>query len=420
MSEGTGKRMRAVSAGKDAVGLQGATVRNSRVADVDLLSDAANEEVRRAPTGNEAGGDPGQRSESEAASAKQPTPKVAGWEALDAARDDEKPTAESKAVDVAEAAEGPEWLHTLIADHPHGAELAALVASERSFRKLFPTSESAEFAREQAEHLMGFDQLFYSQNPENAAEFVAKLKREGGSSFEQVNRAWADQFLEEIGSRAEGSNDQELLKAIEVIRDRVGGSDKRPFDYAQGRPAASLSAENRIGRGNLRRREEELERREQELRREEFTRFFRACDQACESTIRERIEQLVGGGHFSPKQKQAAVREIYEGLRETLSADTLFMGRMATAVRMGNRGEGHQKQVVELFVNRARQALPEMARRVLSEWTQQVLNEEQSREAKRRNTGARAEVGGGGESSKGRVLPRVNYRKMTDMDIVNL
>ncbi len=412
MREATGKRMRPVTSANDAGGVGEAKAGSNRPTDIDLLSDAANDEVRQDPMCSAVGGEPERRSQGEGASEKSPATKTAGWEESGAAGEGEKPRTESKSSDEAEAVEGPEWLQSLIADHPRGADLAAIVASERSFRKVFPTSESAEFAREQAEHLVLLDQLFYSQDPEDAAKFVAKLKTEGGSSFEHVNRAWADQFLEEIGSRAYGSNDQELLKAVEMIRDRVGGPDKPP--------AVNTSSENRIVRGNLRRREEELERRERELRREEFMRFFGACDQACESTIRERIEQLVGAGHFSPKQKQAAVQEIYEGLRETLSADTLFMGRMAAAVRMGNRGEGHRRQVVELFVGRARQAVPEIARRVLSEWTQQVLNEEQSRETKRRNTATRAEVGGGGESPKGRVFPRVNYRKMTDMDILNL
>jgi nucleoid DNA-binding protein len=113
-------------------------------------------------------------------------------------------------------------------------------------------------------------------------------------------------------------------------------------------------------------------------------------------------------------------REIYEGLREALSADTLFMGRLATAVRTGDRREAHQKQVVDLFLSRVRQALPNVARHILSEWGEEVLNEEQGREAKRQSAKSRVEVSGGGQSPKGRVLPRVNYRKMTDMDILDL
>ncbi len=382
-----------------------------RPTDMDLLSDATSEGVSNSRSRNEAGGEPASGGESQAALKKDSSTGREGTEVTGAAEEGEQATAQQQAGAVGEAGERPEWLRTLIADHSHGAELEAIVASERSFRKLFPTRESAQFAREQAEHLIEFDQLFYSQDPKDAAEFVAKLEREGGRSFELINRAWSDQFLDELGGRAHESGDQEFVKAIEIIRDRVGNSGKSP---------ALSGADHRAIRGNLRRREEELERREQELRREEFVRFFRACDQACESAIRERIEELVGAGHFSSKQKQAAVREIYEGLREALGADTLFTGRMATAVRMGKRDETHQRQVVELFAGRARQALPEIARRVLSEWTQQVLNEEQSREAKRQSTAGRAEVAGGGESPKGRVLPRINYRKMTDMDILNL
>jgi hypothetical protein len=312
---------------------------------------------------------------------------------------------------VVASAGAPDWLQSLINDHPHGAELAVIAASESNFRKLFPNLESAQFAREQAEHLMGFDQLFYSQDPEDAAEFVAKLKREGGSSFQLVNRAWADQFLEEIEARAQATSDQELLKAIETLREKVIGSEKS---------LDKVSSETDVGRGSLRRREAELERREREMKREELTRFFRACDRACEAMIQERIEQMVGAGHFSRKQKQAVAREIYEGLREALSADTLFMGRLATAVRTGDRREAHQKQVVDLFLSRVRQALPNVARHILSEWGEEVLNEEQGREAKRQSAKSRVEVSGGGQSPKGRVLPRVNYRKMTDMDILDL
>ncbi len=384
--------------------------RGERPTDMDLLSDDPVGAKSKGGMAEQASGTPASRPESEGTLRKSLSADGDGTETQDTAKEKEK-GANLGHGDETGAWEGPEWLRTLIVEHPRGSELAAIVAAERNFRKLFPTRESAEFAREQAEHLVELDQLFYSQNPKDAAEFVARLQREDGQSFDRINHAWADQFLEELWRRAHNGNDQELAKAIEIISDRVGHSSKS---------SALSSTDNPAVRGNLRRREEELERREQDFRREEFIRFFRACDLACESAIRERIEELVGAGHFSSKQKQAVVREIYEGLREALSADTLFMGRMATAVRTGNRDAAHQEQAAKLFVGRARQALPEIARRILSEWTQQVMSDEETREARRRTAAARPEVSGGGESPKGRTLPRVNYRKMTDMDILNL
>ncbi len=90
-----------------------------------------------------------------------------------------------------------------------------------------------------------------------------------------------------------------------------------------------------------------------------------STDQAAEREVLELIEQAVPKGEFTPEQKQVIQRQIYEGVREVLVADKLFQDKLNTLAAQLMAGHAKQEDVVRVFIARVKEAIPEVAERVL-------------------------------------------------------
>lgn len=93
----------------------------------------------------------------------------------------------------------------------------------------------------------------------------------------------------------------------------------------------------------------------------------------------------------------------------------------------GGPGAGdaaHQRAIVTLVTGRARQALPAVAKRVIGEWTQSILAANRERLGRHEAASKRVDISGAGPSdgvNRKPISPRdVNYRKLSDADILNL
>ena len=83
-----------------------------------------------------------------------------------------------------------------------------------------------------------------------------------------------------------------------------------------------------------------------------------------------------------------------------------------------------QRAIVSLITGRARQALPAVAKRVLSEWTSTIVAANQERRNRQRVAERRIDISGSsGAGNDGRrpLSPRdINYSRMSDADILNM
>ncbi len=97
---------------------------------------------------------------------------------------------------------------------------------------------------------------------------------------------------------------------------------------------------------------------------------------------------------------------------------------MREAFRSGALDADHQRAIVSLIAGRARQALPGVAKRVLSEWTSTVVAANHDRRARQRAAERRVDIAGSnGSGNEGRrsTTPRdIDYARMSDADILNL
>jgi isopentenyldiphosphate isomerase len=74
-------------------------------------------------------------------------------------------------------------------------------------------------------------------------------------------------------------------------------------------------------------------------------------------------------------------------------------------------------------VSRAKQALPGVAKRVLSEWTSGVVSHSNARQERQRNAAKRVDIAGGtpgGDSPRALMPKDIDYRRMSDNDILNM
>jgi hypothetical protein len=97
---------------------------------------------------------------------------------------------------------------------------------------------------------------------------------------------------------------------------------------------------------------------------------------------------------------------------------------MRDAFRSGARDEDHRRAILSLVTGRARQALPGVAKRVLNEWATTIVSANQERRARQRTAERRVDIAGsGGAGNDGRralTSREVDYKRVSDVDILNL
>jgi DNA-binding FadR family transcriptional regulator len=156
------------------------------------------------------------------------------------------------------------------------------------------------------------------------------------------------------------------------------------------------------------------------------TEFFHTANAAAVQGVLDAIEtqvdRLLPEG-ISKSARNRVVGEIYRELDTTLRSNRQLGHQMRDAFRSGALDGDHQRAVVSLITGRARQALPGVAKRVLSEWTSTVVAANQDRRDRQRTAERRVDIAGtsgGGESGRSASPREIDYRRMSDSDILNL
>jgi hypothetical protein len=154
--------------------------------------------------------------------------------------------------------------------------------------------------------------------------------------------------------------------------------------------------------------------------------FFQATNAAAVHSVMDSIEsqvdRLLPEG-VSKSARNRVTGEIYRELDITLQGNRALGQQMRDAFRSGSLDDAHRKAIVSLVTGRARQALPGVAKRVLSEWTNTIVSANQDRRARQRNAERRVDISGsaGGNDGRRAISARdIDYGRMSDGDILNL
>jgi hypothetical protein len=307
----------------------------------------------------------------------------------------------AKAANLAE----PEHLRATLDANP---ELRDAWQDANAYRDTFATPEEARAATAILGDINRMDALFFSRRPEDHAELaraVAKLDPDAFASLTRAMNALASDAGRKPGE-ATASN-----RIHEMFADSANRAQQ---------PASHVPEQNQVANQN-RPREAGATLTPAQMD------FFHATNAAAVSSvvdaIETQVERLLPEG-ISKSARNRVVGEIYRELDNTLRGNRALGQQMRDAFRSGALDEDHRRAIVSLVTGRARQALPAVAKRVLNEWTTTVVSANHERRARQRTAERRVDIAGsGGAGNDGRraVSSReVDYKRMSDADILNL
>lgn len=145
----------------------------------------------------------------------------------------------------------------------------------------------------------------------------------------------------------------------------------------------------------------------------------RSTREAIERTLRSTLPEGISEG-----ARRRIGDDIFQELHGTLSADRELSRQVGEILRGWHFDGATKQQIVSLISSRARAAMPEVARRVVAEWTSSVLASDRARAARVDAAAARRDITGGrlpGTVPASSLRPRnVDYSRMSDEQILDL
>jgi hypothetical protein len=276
------------------------------------------------------------------------------------------------------------------------------VQSAREIQKLFPTVEDARAANSQVSDLARIDTLFFSNRPESHAELAAAIYRLNPTAFRSLA-----QMMSAMTTSPGGDGPESLGRSSPASTEAQSGKNGQTSPGPEGAPRQKASADEP---GNA---------------AHEHAFFHDTNAAAVEgvlNSIQLQLDRLLPDG-TPQKTRQRLTGEIYREIDTSLQSNRAFGQQLRQAFRTGQLTPDNQRAIVGMVVGRAKQALPGIAKRVLGEWTNGVLSHANTRQERQRNAAKRIDIAGGapgGDSPRALMPKDIDYRRMSDNDILNM
>jgi len=255
-----------------------------------------------------------------------------------------------------------------------------------AYRETFATPEDARVATAQLADLDRLDALFFSRRLEDHAELARTVAALDPAAFASLARAMTGLATETQRHKEEGPV----------------GIDVKPApttNTASDMPAPTQAQSDFLHSTNA------------------------AAVQGVLDAIETQVDRLLPES-ISKSARNRVVGEIYRELDASLRSNRQLAQQVRDAFRSGSLDAEHQRAVVSLVTGRARQALPGVAKRVLNEWTSTLVAAHNDRRARQQAAERRVDIAGSsraGSDGPRSMTPReIDYRRMSDSDILNL
>jgi hypothetical protein len=145
----------------------------------------------------------------------------------------------------------------------------------------------------------------------------------------------------------------------------------------------------------------------------------RSTRESIERTLSSTLPDGIGEG-----ARRRIADDIFHELHATLSADRELSRQVGEILRGWHFDGATRQQIVSLISTRARGAMPEVARHVVSEWTSSVLASDRARAARVDAAASRRDITGGRVPDTipaSGLLPRkIDYSRMSDEQILDM
>jgi len=269
---------------------------------------------------------------------------------------------------------------------------ARLASEAGKYREIFPDVDSAQYAAQAASTFREMDELFLNAaTPQGTGKFLQKwaemamLTDEAGrpvieNGVPKLHPAFTSMLdnlrNNELGflyQKAEKAGDQELMAALDVVRERVS-----PASRAQG---DELPPHIKAAAAQIQAREAELNRRQLEQQYAEQTRFDRVVGDDATQKIDALIEPALNKAALSDFVRQTAREKIDNAIVESLGRNRFFQARMAELARYALTPEARQQRV-NVIMSHVQAIAGPIVRQVLREASQPVMRAQEERKAK--------------------------------------
>ena len=326
----------------------------------------------------------------------------------------------------------PEPAH-LRATFDANPELRSAWHDASAYRESFSTPEAAREATALLADVNHMDALFFSRRPEDHASLARAIANLDPAAFASLANAMQSIAANADGLRTAGVSPAPQVAASAIapnLQPRANASENAPqpmfsHDESSTQPRAT-QAQARLPvlpetANNAQLAANSATANESQLA------FLHAANAAAVegvvAAIEAQVERLLPEG-VAKKARTRVVGEIYRELDASLRSNPQFAAQLRDAFRSGSLDDGHQRAIVSLLTGRARQALPGVAKRVLSEWTSTIVSAANERRTRQRTAERRIDIAGSsGAGNDGRrsMSPRdLDYARLTDADILNL
>jgi len=269
----------------------------------------------------------------------------------------------------------------------------ARLASEASkYREVFPDVESAQYAAQSAATFRELDDLFLNAaSPQGTGRFLQKwaemamLTDEAGRpivengapklhpAFTSMLDNLRNNELDFLRQKAEKTGDQELMAALDIVRERTS-----PASRAQDE---ELPPHIRAAAEQIKAREAELNRRQLEQQYAEQVRSDRFVGDEATQKIDALIEPALNKAALSDFVRQTARERIDNAIVEGLGRNKFFQARMAELNRYPMTPQARQQRV-NLIMSHVQAIAGPIVRQVLREASQPVMRAQEERKAK--------------------------------------
>src|SRR5437588_2436245 len=269
----------------------------------------------------------------------------------------------------------------------------ARLGSEASkYKEVFPDVESAQYAAQSAATFRELDDLFLNATtPQGTGKFLQKwaemamLTDEAGRpiiengaprlhpAFTSMLDNLRNNELDFLRQKAEKTGDQELMAALDIVRERTS-----PASRAQDE---ELPPHIRAAAEQIKARETELNRRQLQQQYAEQARSEKFVGDEATQKIDALIEPALNKAALSDFVRQTAREKIDNAIVESLGRNKFFQARMAELSRYPLTPQARQQRV-SLIMSHVQAVAGPIVRQVLREASQPVMRAQEERKAK--------------------------------------
>ena len=331
-------------------------------------------------------------------------------------------------------------------------QLRQMLADAQAYRAAFASPRAAQDAKNQLEELDG---MFFSKQPSDHAALAARIHELSPEAFQNFAKAVQAHAAKvnastqrvpgvaaSVGNAAGARNSVSPATAqqLELFPSHASDSGSAPGDAGQvsgqieQQSSQQSSAEAPGGGQGVQQAQQGVAQATlvhptaaSDPRRAAQVAFFHDTNAAAVEqvlgTIQAQVKQLLPDS-VPTGTRNRIIGEVYRELDATLRANRQLGKQLREAFQAGAGDGAHQRAIVTLVAGRAKQALPSVAKRVIGEWTQSIVAANHERLSRHEAASKRVDIAGAGASDGVNRKPMsardVNYKRLTDADILNL